>query len=226
MKIHFLLVILPLLAAAEDFNLPEDFVVDPTRPDVPHSFSATRMYFDEKSGIQAKYRARLADAIKHADGAEILLLNFTPVKEVPEGKEEKYFPILPYGSHTEILDRKRLNAEKLAQCREATVKLLQEENDWGGGAFCHFPIHGIRLFRGEEVIFQTSICWKCINYYIEYPDDFETASWVGFEGKLIREFLMSEMPIPKSEVERFESQSGTEENSKTEHDVGPKGLQP
>jgi len=89
MKIHFLLLLLPLLAVAEDFNLPEDIVVDPTRPDVPHSFSATRKYFDEKSGIQAKYRARLADALKHADGAEILLLSFTPVKQVPEGNANK-----------------------------------------------------------------------------------------------------------------------------------------
>ena len=36
--------------------------------------------------------------------------------------------------------------------------MLQEEKDWDGGAFCHFPIHGIRLYRGEELIFQTSIC--------------------------------------------------------------------
>lgn len=150
MKMHLLSLFLPVLALAEDFNLPEGFVIDPTRPDVTHSFSARRKYFDEKSGIQAKYRARLAEALKHADGAEIVKLSDTPVEKIPEGMEKKYFLLTPYNSYAEILDQKRLKAEKLAQCKEATVKMLQEENDWGGGAFCHSPLHGIRLFRGLD----------------------------------------------------------------------------
>jgi hypothetical protein len=32
---------------------------------------------------------------------------------------------------------------------------------------------------------QTSLCWKCGNYYLQYPDEFESASWVGFSSKSI-----------------------------------------
>ncbi len=226
MKLFFLLLLLPLLAIAEEFDLPDDFEADPKRPDIPHSFSATRKYYKEKSDIQARYRARLAEALKHADGAEILLLSFTPVKTIPEGEDEKYFPILPYDSHAEILDRKRIHEEKVVKGRDATVKLLQEKEDLGGGAFCHFPIHGIRLYRGEDLIFQTSLCWECANYYIEYPDDFETASWVGFDGKPLKEFLMKEMPIPESEINRFESQYGRTNETKTEDGGGQPATRP
>ncbi len=216
MKQFLIFLILPFLAAAEELDLPDHFEPDPQRPDIQHSFSATRKFYTEKSAIQAKYRSRLAEALKHADGVEILLLSFTPVAKIPNGEDEKYFSIQPYGSYSEILGRKRLKDEKIAQCRSATVELLKEENDWDGGAFCHFPIHGIRLFRGEELIFKTSLCWKCSNYYIVYPDDYNTASWVGFEGKALKEFLMREMPIPTSEAERFEAKYGRTEKTKTE----------
>ena len=212
MKRLLLFLILPLLAVAEELDLPDGQEVDPKIPAIQHLISAQRKYDKEKSVIQAKYRSRLADAMKHADGAEIFLLSFTPAKDVPDDiqyDDKRYFPVLGYEDcHHEILDRKRLTGEKLAQCREATVKLLQEEKDWGGGALCHMPIHGIRLYRGENLIFQTSICWKCTNYYIQYPDDYGTASWVGLVGKPIKEFLMKEMPIPKAELDRFDAIHG------------------
>jgi hypothetical protein len=38
-----------------------------------------------------------------------------------------------------------------------------------GGPMCHFPIHGIRIGDGEDIIFQTSICYECGNFYMPYP---------------------------------------------------------
>lgn len=199
---------------AEELDLPKGYETDPKRPDVDLSFSATRKYYKELSVIQATYRSRLADALKHADGAEVFLLSFTMDREVPDGQEDNYFSIKPYKSFSKILDRKRLKANDIISCRSATVELLNESDDHNGGAMCHFPIHGIRLFKGEEVIFETSICWKCSNYYLEYPSDFETATWVGFVGKPLRSFLHQAMPIPQSEIDRFDAKYGAKKKKK------------
>ena len=203
-----------MFIGAEELDLPKHYEPDPKRPDIDQSFSATRKYYKEKSAIQAKYCSRLADALKHADGVEILLLSFTMVEEVPDGQEDHYFRIKPYKSFSKILVRKRLKGASIATGRAVTVNLLKEQDDLDGGAMCHFPIHGIRLFRGEDIIFKTSICWKCSNYYLEYPDDFRTASWVGFMGKQLREFLFKELPIPQAELDRFDAKYGKKNKKK------------
>ena len=213
-SILIMILALAVCVGAEEFNLPKGYEADPKRPDVDLSFSATRNYYKELSVIQTKYRSRLADALKHADGAEIFLLSFTMDQEAPDGKEDQYFSIKPYKSFSKILARKRLKASDVIACRTATVALLKESDDLDGGAMCHFPIHAIRLFKGEDLIFETSICWKCSNYYLEYPDDFETATWVGFIGKPIQSYLHKAMPIPQSEIDRFDAKYGAKKKKK------------
>lgn len=171
---------------------------------------ATEFYQDKKK-IQQRYRQRFADEIiPFVTSAEVFLLSFTLAKDVPAGKEADYFSIKPYGmdAFTEILKRKKLNQEELKPLKEAVVSLFKEKND-ADQAMCHYPIHGIRLFNKEGgVLFETSICWKCSNYYIEYPDDFETATWVGFQGKPLKKILDQVMPIPQSEIDRFNKKYG------------------
>ena len=70
---------------------------------------------------------------------------------------------------------------------------------------CHYPIHGIRFFRGDDFLFGTSICWVCDNYYVEYPDDFESATWEGGLSKEFEKFLTTVMPIPEAELKRFKA---------------------
>jgi len=108
------------------------------------------------------------------------------------------------------------------QCIEDVVKLLGEANDQGGGAFCHYPIHGLRLYREEDLIFQTSLCWKCSNYFFEYPDG-RGARWVGFYEPSLETFLKKHMPIPKEEIERFESVYGNNKSNKK--NAAPKKTQ-
>ena len=201
-----LLLLIPALLCAEELDLPEGFEPDPDHPENALLFSATRKFYSGKDKIQDEYRTRFAEALKHADGAEILLLSFTLDEEIPEGKENDYLLIAPYQSHSKILDRKKLAGESLVACRDQTVKLLQQP--YLEGPLCHFPIHGIRLFRGEKLLFETSLCWHCSNYFIEYPDDYETASWVGFDSNGLKELLNKELPIPQSELDRFNAQFG------------------
>ena len=39
-----------------------------------------------------------------------------------------------------------------------------------GGAFCHTPPYGIRLYRGDKVLLETTICWECHNFYMSTID--------------------------------------------------------
>jgi hypothetical protein len=99
------LLLLSASLRAEDLDLPEGFEADPNRPDIPLSFSATRKYLQEKEHLQDKFRTRLAEALKHADGAEILLLSFTLEQKIPAGREEDYLLVSPYRSYSKILKR-------------------------------------------------------------------------------------------------------------------------
>ena len=38
------------------------------------------------------------------------------------------------------------------------------------GALCHIPTYGIRFYRGEELIFSVSVCWRCNNFYLPTID--------------------------------------------------------
>ena len=172
--------------------------------DVIHA--AHREYDKGISQLKVTYRANFAKALKHADSAEVFLLSFTMERDVPEEKRTEYIYISPYRTFSKILQRKKIQGQKLETLRNATTKLLQEKST-DGGAFCHYPIHGVRLLRGKRVIFETSLCWKCGNYFLTYPYD-ERASWIGFSGEPIKQFLDREMPIPQSEIDRFNAKYG------------------
>lgn len=42
--------------------------------------------------------------------------------------------------------------------------------DGSGGAFCHTPPYGIRFYRGNDVLLETTICWECHNFYMPTID--------------------------------------------------------
>lgn len=39
-----------------------------------------------------------------------------------------------------------------------------------GGALCHTPPYGIRFYRGDQLLFETTICWECHNFYLATID--------------------------------------------------------
>ena len=196
-------------------------------------------YRKRKEGIRQQFRADFSTAIAFAESIEIFLLDFEMVKALPENgvalstdlvegikysedgfdleKDEVdrsppgFFRIKPYASYSRILKRRRLTGALVEECRDDVVALLKSPKD-GGGAWCHYPIHGIRMATKEgEVIFQTSICYFCGNYYFSYPDsenledEVQVSEWVGFHGDKLEAFLKREMPIPQAEMDRFKA---------------------
>lgn len=203
----FFFLLCPLLLFAHEQELTYDSKIEKEPPYVSLGLSANRKYFKEKDEIQNRYRAQFSEILKQANSAEVLLLSFSLEKKISKGRENEYLFISPYNSYSKILEKKKLNKESFSQCRSKTIKLLQSPQL--AEPLCHFPIHGIRFFHNEELIFETSLCWHCSNYFFWYPDDFHEASWVGFKGDSLETFLKKELPIPQSEIDRFEAKYGT-----------------
>jgi hypothetical protein len=60
---------------------------------------------------------------------------------------------------------------------------------------CHYPIHGLRIRAGTKLLFETSICWECNNYYFTHDRE---SRWVSLtdDANELRKLLNELMPIP------------------------------
>lgn len=164
---------------------------------------ATTQFFESMQKVRDEYRKNLAKAVEMSDEVHVYLLDHKPIEKVPDGESDLYFPIKPYEAHSKILKTKKLEGKDIAECNKATAVFLDSPDE--PGAFCHLPIHGLRFRLKGELVFETSICWMCSNYYVEYPDDFmDGATWVGIGDWGLNKFLNKVMPIPQSEKDRAE----------------------
>jgi hypothetical protein len=85
-------------------------------------------------------------------------------------------------------------AEKAAELWASTIKAARIQ------AMCHEPPYGIRMYSGQTLRFETSICWSCNNFCIEaFPG---THTFWGFdaksqEAKDLLALFDSKLPYPK-----------------------------
>jgi hypothetical protein len=164
-------------------------------------------YHETMKKAQADFRKALASSLAEATKVEIFLLDFDP-KDYPDAThfdwdlytEKDSFPIMPYNSVSRILARKTLTSEQIKTLLPALQMTVSVQKDEGGAA-CHFPIHGIRVWVGNNLLFQTSFCWHCGNFFVKYPD--ETSRWLNIEEPKLQKIFNDLMPIPTAELERF-----------------------
>ena len=77
------------------------------------------------------------------------------------------FPLLPYGkdkttSMFASFGLEGAELEKFLECWEfQTVSIA-------GGAMCHGPPYGFRLYAGDRLVTETSICWHCSNFVMNH----------------------------------------------------------
>ncbi|MFT6180581.1 MAG: hypothetical protein ACI9NQ_001532 [Paracoccaceae bacterium] len=183
-------------------------------------WNAQQEVIKKRAEIEANYRNRLAEAFRLVDRAEIMLLDFNPILRPTEegGKEftnadaeakfgkDTHFFIKPYGAYSKILKKKEVGSDLLKGFRSGVIEMFKEPV-MGPGPFCHYPIHGIRLYIEGELFFETSLCWHCGNYFMSMTGAWD-GMWVGFKGEKLEAFLKKEMPIPQSEIDRFKEQHG------------------
>ena len=51
----------------------------------------------------------------------------------------------------------------------------------------HFPIHGIRIYSGEELLHEGTFCWVCGNFSFSYP---QGSAWLDSNAELKATFMI------------------------------------
>lgn len=184
-------------------------------------WKAQNKFVEEKRNAEAAYRSRLAEAFRLVDWAEVMLLDFE-VEPKPKGREvgeffgevegferRTHLFVPNYDAYSRIIKTKKMEGDSLKQLVSAVDEVFKEPIQ-GRGPLCHFPIHGIRLYIGDELFFETSFCWHCSNYFMRMTGEWD-GMWVDFRGEKLEEFLKKEMPIPKAELDRFNAKYGRKE---------------
>jgi len=171
---------------------------------------AGRKRWDAKAEADRDYRAAVASTFQFANRIDVYLLDFSMGKDekYKAKEEEAVFRIQPYlHAETKILNTFQVPPKDIPTWCEAVKRLLVSPKE-GGQAFCHFPIHGIRIYAEDRLLFETSICWACHNYFFTYDDQ---ANWesITADAKDLKKLLDTFMPVPEAEIQRFHRKKNT-----------------
>ena len=113
----------------------------------------------------------------------------------------KFFPIKPYNKEAKVYGKVELTDKELDDFLEVWEYLPVS---YYNQASCHNPGYGFRLYEGNSLFAQTSICWECSNFYVKVYNE---ASWYGFEtnspnSKSLLSFCKKILPITEKKVEQ------------------------
>ncbi|MCC9600551.1 hypothetical protein LOC67_08260 [Stieleria sp. JC731] len=146
------------------------------------------------------------DALPQFDRVELYAVSipkrdpFNDESPKPE-TTDKTFPVRPYGTHADVHAHVSLTGGNCTKFRQAWQSLAFDRL---GGAFCHYPAYGFRLYRNNVLLFETTVCWECQNFYVPRFDPEKrryTHGWYGFanddKAKSLLKLFRSLLPHPK-----------------------------
>ena len=146
------------------------------------------------------------DALPRFDRVEVYAVSMPKRDPFGEAKSkrkatDKTFPVRPYGAHADVLAHVSLTGASCGKLRQAWQSLAFDRL---GGAFCHYPVYGLRLYRDDVLLFETTVCWECQNFYVPRYDPEKqryTHGWYGFandnNAKSLLKLFRSLLPHPK-----------------------------
>jgi hypothetical protein len=151
-----------------------------------------------------------SQAVPQADHVELCLLDpglhDLLEKSSPELPAQDFFPIKPYGTaKARIIKRMVLTGSDL---KKVSGAFLDATRPGHTQAMCHLPIYGLRFFRGDHLVVETSICFHCNNFYV--PLTAGGYSWEALSdfSHSLRPVLESFIPIPKDLNQEMDRQVG------------------
>ena len=144
------------------------------------------------------------DALPRFDRVELYAVSLPDPKGAEPPKKQptdKTFPVRPYRVHADIHGHVTLQGNACGTLRTAWQSLAFDRL---GGAFCHYPAYGFRLYRDDILLFETTVCWKCQNFYVPRYDPEKrgyTYGWYGFgnddKAQALLKLFRSHLPHPK-----------------------------
>ncbi len=123
------------------------------------------------------YRIQLAAAVAKADRVEVFQLDdrVTGNEKIGDPNDpfngqskDKWFRVdVPETPSSKITEKLLVPQEKLEPLLRIISNMLEHPGE--ELAACHDPVHGIRVYSGEELLFETSLCYKCLNFTMGSP---------------------------------------------------------
>ncbi len=162
---------------------------------------ARRQFESGLEVIRGIYRRSISDLIGSGTRVELYLLDWSFGEEKRPNKSVGSFEIAPYSKSTGILATHactEAERNELLPLLSTAIAGLSHQ----GGMGCHYPIHGVRIWIGSEIVFETSICWYCGNFMMDYGRGQGWENHTDGFGAL-KPVLHRLMPIPEDEVKRF-----------------------
>ncbi len=118
----------------------------------------------------------------------------SPPNSIPQ---DQAFPIRPYKTKARVLATKKLEGREVMLLSNVWRSMTFDK--WAS-AFCHKPAYGLRFYRNDLLLFETSLCFECTNIYIPDVAPVEGDSggdsayqWYGFSKNKHSEKLLSEL---------------------------------
>lgn len=165
-----------------------------------------------KDATIGRYHRKAFDLFSDTEGLTSVTIYLLLGEEAK--KEKNVFPIRPYGDKDPTYGSVELSGDELEKFLD--LWRYQEPAIWRQ-ALCHHPVYGFRLYRGNTLAGETSICWKCSNYYVTpYPG---MSAWYGFmadskNALALLDFCDARLPykrLPKADkIEAPEEKVATE----------------
>jgi len=134
------------------------------------------------------------------------LVRIYRLQGIPADMTPKRFPILPYESEHPTFGSTELKDEDMdrfmGSWREFPV-------DSSNGALCHFPLYGFQFYKRNKLIFETSVCWACENFYVDTW--FFGSNWISFDStsqpsRELFEFCDALLPYDRNYIERIKKE--------------------
>lgn len=149
-----------------------------------------------KDATQGRFHRKAFDLFQDTGGVTSAKLYLLMGEGAGTGET---FPNRPYGNRHPVHGSIELSGAEL----EEFLGLWElQEPDLRQQALCHQAAYGFRLYRGGRLVGETSVCWKCSNYYVTvYPG---VAGWYGFAadsgaGQALLAFCDARLPYPRTE---------------------------
>ena len=156
------------------------------------------IYYNKLLKIQEQYRKGLAKLVLDADKVELSIVSFD--KKVSDVFDTEKYVWTSGSDSTPIISSKQLTKAEVKEVTIAFSKRLKSvTRDDISAIDCHYPIHGLKIWKGDKLIYEGTFCWVCLNFMLQYPLGSNDISASGDLKKIFNRLL----PIPKNELDRF-----------------------
>lgn len=164
--------------------------------------------FDLKTSLSRMSALAYTEAFPEVDRIELCtlkidreqILDQTKIASVDKFKISRNGGFGSADIYFEVDGHTTVDGKKCKEVADAWRTLTFQPN----GALCHTPPYGVRFYRNNELLFETTVCWECHNFYmpqIDARDGELNHTLYGFRddshSKKLLSMFQKLLPLPK-----------------------------